>query len=163
VAERLILGLDPGTARTGYGLIVRDGATLTMRACGLLETPAGDAAAERLKSLAGQLKQLLELHHPAEVAIEQLFFATNAKTAMQVAEARGVLLAGVAMAGIDPAEYTPLQVKQSVSGNGQADKIQVATMVCRLLNLKEAPKPDDVTDALAIALCHAQWNPALSA
>ena len=153
-----VLGLDPGTARVGYGLVERDGNKVTALEFGLIETAAGDAAAPRLAEVSTALKKLLAEFQPQEVAIEKLYFQTNAKTAMAVAEARGVILLTVHEAGIPSAEYTPLQVKQSVTGYGQADKRQVATMVCRQLGLATMPKPDDVTDALAIALCHAFWR-----
>ncbi len=156
--HRTVLGFDPGTARTGFGLIRREGTKVHLVRCGLIETDKTDAAEQRLVTLRNQIKELLATERPDEVAVEKLFFATNAKTAMAVAEARGVILLTIADAGYRIAEYTPLQVKQSVTGHGQADKRQVATMVCRQLGLATAPKPDDVTDALAIALCHAFWR-----
>lgn len=155
-----ILGLDPGTARTGFGLIERDGQQVRMIECGLLETKPGPSPAERLQDIAQQLEKLLSRTKPDAVAVEKLFFATNSKTAMAVAEARGVILATCTAAGLQPGEYTPLQIKQSVAAYGQASKTQVATMVCKLLHLKETPKPDDVTDSLAVALCHEQWQKA---
>lgn len=157
MTTRRILGIDPGIARTGYGLIRVEGNAASLEACGLLTTSAGDDAPVRLLQLTRQLTKLLAELTPDEVAVERLFFATNTKTALQVAEARGVVLSTIASSGHGIGEYTPLQVKQSVAGYGKADKSQVARMVCRLLNLETAPKPDDVTDALAIALCHGQW------
>lgn len=152
-----VLGFDPGTARTGYGLVERRQGVLTMINCGLIETSADQAQAERLEQLAKRTEKLLAALRPDSVATEKLFYATNAKTAMKVAEARGVILAACAAAGFSVAEYTPLQVKQSVTSYGQADKKQVATMVIKLLRLPVPPKPDDVTDALAIAITHEQW------
>lgn len=153
---KLILGLDPGIARTGFGLVeTRPG--LRLVEAGLLETPAQLPAAERLAELRRQAVSLLARLQPDAVAIERLFFQANAKTAMQVAEARGVLMGACAEAELVVAEYTPQQVKQSVASFGGADKAQVAAMVVRLLKLKETPKPDDVTDGIAIALCHQQW------
>lgn len=153
-----ILGLDPGTARTGYGVIERGPDGTKLIKAGVLSTPAGDEPAARLASLSAQLEKVLTTHSPAEAAIEKLFFAKNTTTAMQVAEARGVLLAVCAKAKLRIGEYTPMQVKQSVSGYGGAGKSQVAEMVVRILKLKEAPKPDDAADAVAIALCHEQWR-----
>jgi crossover junction endodeoxyribonuclease RuvC len=154
VASPRIIGFDPGTARTGYGVIESDGPSLRMVSAGLIETPAGLEPAERLKQLAAEVAKVLADHRPQTAAVERLFFSTNVKTAMSVAEARGVILAECARAGLPVGEYTPPQVKQSVSASGGADKGQVARMVTRLLNLKETPKPDDVTDALAVAICH---------
>lgn len=154
MAKLRILGIDPGTARTGYGVVERDGSSLRHIGSGLLTTSAGEEPATRLASLAAQLSDVLTEHRPEAVAVERLFFSTNVTTAMQVAEARGVLLAACANAKLPVAEYTPPQVKQTVSGYGGAGKTQVTTMVVKLLGLKEAPKPDDVADALAIALTH---------
>lgn len=153
-----ILGLDPGTARTGYGIIEREGNRTVLIDAGLLSTPAGEEPAHRLVSLADQLNEVIAAASPAAVAIEKLYFQTNVTTAMSVSEARGVLLATCAAAKLPIAEYTPLQVKQSVTSYGGADKRQVALMVTKLLGLKTTPKPDDVTDAIAIALCHDQWR-----
>lgn len=158
MSPRIVLGLDPGTARTGYGVVKRDGSRVTMLGCGLLETAADDEPQKRLLSLRNQLDNLLASEKPDEVAVEKLFFTTNTKTAMAVSEARGVILQVIAAAGRPLSEYTPLQIKQSVAGYGRADKRQVAAMVCRQLDLPKAPKPDDVTDALAIAVCHAFWR-----
>lgn len=156
-----ILGLDPGTARTGFGLVERAGQALRMKDCGLITTPAGEPAERRLAQLAMSLEKVLAETRPDAVAVERLFFATNTTTALAVAEARGVILLTCARAGLAVAEYTPLEVKQSVTAYGQADKQQVAGMVCRLLKLASAPKPDDVTDALAIAVCHSQRRPTI--
>lgn len=152
-----ILGIDPGTARTGYGLIEGSGTSWKMVDCGLLETTPDESPAARLDRLGTLLRNLLAEATPDAVAVEKLFFAKNVTTGMAVAEARGVIMVTLQQSGLEPAEYTGLQVKQSVTGYGQAPKQQVATMVCRLLGLAKAPKPDDVTDALAIALCHAGW------
>lgn len=154
-----ILGIDPGTARTGFGLVERDGQTLTMLDCGLITTIAGESAERRLVQLADSLGDVLAESQPDAVAVERLFFAANTTTALAVAEARGVILLTCAKAGLAVAEYTPLQVKQAVAAYGQAGKAQVSEMVCRLLKLKTAPKPDDVTDALAIAICHSHRQP----
>ena len=153
-----ILGIDPGTARTGYGLVERAGTKVRVIESGLVETASGDSAEARLMQLSRAIRSLLEKHTPHAMAVEKLYFQTNVKTAMSVSEARGVILLAGAESSTLIAEYTALQVKQSVTGYGQADKRQVSDMVCRQLNLKTAPKPDDVTDALAIALCHAFWR-----
>jgi crossover junction endodeoxyribonuclease RuvC len=122
----------------------------------VLETPKTDTLPVRLQSLRDQLRELVISWQPNEVAVEELFFATNAKTAMAVGQARGVILLTLQDAGLDPCEYTPLQVKQAVSGYGQADKKQMQEMVRALLNLPKIPKPDDAADALAIAITHLQ-------
>lgn len=153
-----ILGFDPGTARTGYGLVERSGNAVRAVDFGMIETSSADSDADRLVALHQGVCALLEKHSPHSMVVEKLFFQTNVKTAMAVAEARGVIMLAGAEAGLQPAEYTALQVKQSVAGYGKAGKQQVADMVCRQLHLPAAPKPDDVTDALAIALCHAFWR-----
>ena len=152
----LILGFDPGLARTGFGLI-ESRPSLRLVESGLLGTPAGGQPEERLAELSAQATALLKRTKPDAVAIERLFFSANVKTAMQVAEARGVLMAAAAKVRLPVTEYTPQEIKQSVTAHGAADKHQVAEMVVRLLKLQAAPKPDDVTDAIAIALCHEQW------
>lgn len=149
-----IVGFDPGTARTGYGVIEVAGNRLRPVAHGIIETPAGESAAHRLDLLATEVERVLAEAAATEAAVERLFFATNTKTAMAVAEARGVIMLGCARAKLPVHDYTPLQVKQSVAAYGQAGKQQVAAMVVRLLSLPETPKPDDVTDALAVAICH---------
>lgn len=153
-----VLGIDPGTARTGYGLVERTGPNVRVIESGLIETGSGQSAEVRLMQLSRAVRRLLEQHSPHAMAVERLYFQTNVKTAMSVSEARGVILLAGAESAVPIAEYTALQVKQSVTGYGKADKRQVADMVCRQLRLKTAPKPDDVTDALAIALCHAFWR-----
>lgn len=151
----LVLGIDPGTATTGYGFVRetdRDG--LAPIAFGVILTPAGMSAAERLVILHRQLSDLILLHCPQSAAVERLFFQRNVTTAMAVGQARGVALLAIAQAGVAVAEYTPMEVKQSVCGYGGADKRQIQEMVRALLGLKEIPRPDDAADALAIAICH---------
>jgi len=150
----LVLGIDPGLATTGYGLVAGDGQALEAVAYGVLRTPAHTPIAERLVLLHDELTTLLDHYRPNVVAMEELFFSTNARTAMTVGEARGVLLLTAAQAGLTICEYTPLQVKQAVTGYGQADKRQVQTMVRLLLDLPELPRPDDAADALAVSICH---------
>lgn len=150
----LVLGIDPGLATTGYGLVAGDGQTLEAVAYGVLRTPAKTPIAERLVILHDELTALLDRYRPNVVAMEELFFSTNARTAMTVGEARGVLLLTVAQAGLPICEYTPLQIKQAITGYGQADKHQVQEMVRLLLSLPEIPRPDDAADGLAVSICH---------
>ena len=160
-----VLGLDPGLATTGYGLVEGEGQKLHALAYGVVRTPARTPVAERLVLLHDQLSQLLAQYHPQVAAVEELFFDTNARTAMQVGQARGVLLLTLAQAGISVFEYTPMQVKQAISGYGGADKHQVQQMVTLLLGLATVPTPDDAADALAISLCHHQslsWSALLT-
>jgi crossover junction endodeoxyribonuclease RuvC len=150
----LVLGIDPGLATTGYGFVREVDRSLVSVAYGAVRTPAHTPIAERLMQLHRELTELLEQYRPDVAAVEELFFSTNARTAIAVGQARGVVLLTLAQAGIPIAEYTPLQVKQAITGYGQADKTQVQQMVCILLNLREVPRPDDVTDALAVSVCH---------
>jgi len=149
-----VLGIDPGLAITGYGLVEGDGHTLEAVTYGVLRTPADTPIAERLVMLHGGLAALLDRYRPDVVAMEELFFGTNARTAMTVGEARGVLLLTAAQAGLPVVGYTPLQVKQAITGYGQADKQQIQQMVCFLLGLREIPRPDDAADGLAVSICH---------
>jgi len=152
----LVIGIDPGIATTGYGLVqeAQDG-SLQLVTYGVIETPAGTPLPERLLLLHSRLCEILLLHHPASGAVEKLFFQRNVRTAMTVGQARGVAMLALAQAGLPTAEYTPLEVKQAVVGYGAADKNQVQQMVRALLGLAEIPKPDDAADALAVAICHA--------
>lgn len=149
------LGIDPGIATTGFGVVreERDG-RLTALAHGVIETPKTEPLPRRLHMLQRQLDELVRTWRPDEAAVEELFFATNAKTAMVVGQARGVVLLTLYNAGLEASEYTPLQVKQAVTGYGQADKKQMQEMVRMLLALPKIPKPDDAADALAIAITH---------
>lgn len=151
----LALGIDPGTATTGYGLVrlTPDGA-LQAVTFGVIVTPPKIPAHHRLLLLYGDLKELLHLHQPDTCAVEKLFFQRNVSTALVVGQARGVVLLAIAEAGREVAEYTPNEVKQAVAGYGSADKRQVQEMVRTLLQLPEIPKPDDAADALAIAITH---------
>ena len=151
----IILGIDPGTAIMGYGLIEQKGNRLSAIAYACWRTPAHTPLAERLLMLYEQIDQLLREHPPDHMAVEELFFSRNTTTALSVAHARGVILLAGAKRGIPVYEYTPLQVKQAVVGYGRADKKQVQQMVKGLLGLDEIPRPDDTADALAIAICHA--------
>jgi crossover junction endodeoxyribonuclease RuvC len=155
----IALGLDPGTATTGYGLVRlhRDG-SLEAVDFGVITTPKGLSAPERLDLLYRELLQLLETHRPQTAAVEKLFFQKNVSTAIGVGQARGVLLLALAQKGLDVAEYTPNEVKQAVAGYGSADKRQVQEMIRVLLTLPEIPRPDDAADALAVAICHLNTN-----
>jgi len=153
----LVLGVDPGTATTGYGLVNEsaDG-ILTARAYGVITTPAAAPQAERLLLIHQRLEEILTLHRPEEGAVEKLFFEKNVTTGMSVSQARGVILMTLAKAGLPAFEYSPIEVKQAVAGYGGAKKPQIQEMVRLLLQLDEAPRPDDAADALAIAICHLQ-------
>ncbi len=152
----LVLGVDPGTAITGYGLVryVQAGNQLEAVAYGAITTPSDWAMPERLQKLYRDLVALIRQHRPDQAAIEQLFFSRNVKTALAVGQARGVALLALADGGVAIHEYTPLEVKQSVVGYGRAEKAQVQELVKLLLGLDSVPQPDDAADALAIAICH---------
>ena len=151
----IVLGIDPGTARLGYGFIRKDGAKLIHLAHGCLETPKMMPQSERLSFLHRALTELIAKHQPELVGVEKLFFQKNVTNAMTVSEARGVALLALQEANVVIAEYTPMQVKLAATGYGGADKRQVQDMVKRLFLLKEIPKPDDAADAPAIAYCAA--------
>src|SRR5579862_4164657 len=150
----LILGIDPGLERIGYGLVRREGSILTATGSGLIESPR-IAIPDRLAFIDEQFRKLLDTTSPDAVATERQLFAANKTTALDVAKALGVLLLACGQKGLPWAEYTPPQVKLAVVGNGAAEKRQVQFMVTKLLGLEKTPKPDDVADALAIAICHA--------
>lgn len=156
-----ILGIDPGIATIGFGLIDFNKNTYRLLQCGVIETPAHSVLSERLETIYNDLSQLLEAAKPDAVAIEELFFNTNITTGISVAHGRGVILLACRKAGVDIFEYTPLQVKQSVVGYGRAGKKQVQEMIKRLCNLQNIPKPDDAADAVALALCHARSSTSL--
>ena len=148
----IILGIDPGTATTGFGAIKKT-KKLSLIAYGCITTSADLSTADRLNKIHKELSSLIKKYKPNIVAVEDIFFFKNLKTAVKVSQARGVILLTAAKAKIRITEYTPLQVKQAVACYGRADKAQVQKMVKTLLNLKEIPKPDDAADALAIAIC----------
>ena len=151
----IILGIDPGRAIVGWGVIEYNASKFRVLGYGSIETPANTATEERLLLIQKGLKQIIEEYHPDQMAVEELFFNTNITTGIRVAEARGVILACAHSLGVKIFEYTPLQVKQAVVGYGRAEKKQVITMVTMLLGLPKPPRPDDTADALAIAVCHA--------
>lgn len=147
------MGIDPGTAATGYGLIKKLPDKLKIIDYGCLKTEPKFSTAERLKQIDQQLTKLIKKYKPQRIAVEDIFFFKNLKTAIKVSQARGVILARAAQPKVSVIEYTPLQIKQAVTGYGRADKKQVQKMVKMLLNLKEIPQPDDAADALATAIC----------
>jgi len=151
----LVLGIDPGTATTGYGL-VRQAADGSLQAVGYgaLLTPAEMPMPDRLASLYEQLQEIILLHRPDSSAVEKLFFQKNGKTALSVGQGRGVVLLALAQAHLPVGEYTPNEIKQAVTGYGSAGKQQMQEMVRLLLGLDKRPKPDDAADALAVAICH---------
>jgi len=150
----LVLGVDPGTAITGYGLVREDDGELALAACGAVTTSVDQPLSERLATIYRRLSELIAEHQPQTVAVEQLFFSRNVRTALAVGQARGVALLAAAHAGLPVVEYTPLQVKQAVVGYGRADKTQVQEMVRLVLRLDAVPQPDDAADAVAVAVCH---------
>jgi len=154
-----VLGIDPGLARMGYGLVERRGNRLTALGYGTLTTLAGQAMADRLVQLFEGLRKVVRKARPDVAAVEELFFSKNVKTAISVGHARGVAVLVCGLERVPVVEYKPGQVKQAVTGYGAADKVQVQRMVKVLLGLKRTPKPDDTADALAIAITHAHAGP----
>jgi crossover junction endodeoxyribonuclease RuvC len=150
----LVLGIDPGTAITGYGLVQGESDALTLVTHGAITTPSDWPLPERLQRIYQELTALIEDGQPTAVAVEELFFSKNVRTALSVGQARGVALLAAANAGLPIHEYTPLQVKQAIVGYGRATKDQVQQMVRMLLGLDSVPQPDDAADAIAIAICH---------
>ena len=159
---RLALGIDPGTAIVGYAVVAARGSELSMIACDVITTPAGRAFPQRLQMIYKRLSEIIAAYQPHEAAMEELFFAKNARTAITVGQARGVAMLALANGGLPIAEYTPMQVKQAVTGYGGAKKEQIGEMVRILLRLKAVPRPDDAADAAAIAICHLHMAPLLT-
>ncbi len=155
------IGIDPGTAIMGWGIVDEARGTLSLVAYGALTTPAGMAAPDRLVILYDGLQALLREHRPETGAVEELFFGKNVNTAIGVGQARGVALLALAQAGLPIHEYKPTQVKQAVAGYGGADKQQMQEMVRLTLRLSAIPKPDDAADAVAVAICHIYNAPML--
>ena len=156
-----ILGIDPGVAIVGFGLIESDRGSLRMLQYGAITTPAGQPLAARLLQISRDMEELIQSFQPDEMSIEELFFSKNITTGIAVAHGRGVILLACEDAGVKIFEYTPLQVKQSVVGYGRAEKSQVMDMVRRICGLKSVPRPDDAADAVALALCHARSSTSL--
>ncbi len=151
----LVIGIDPGTATTGYGLVREDSlGRLILVDYGVVLTPPKTPMSQRLLQLFRSLQEVLEEHHPDHSAVEKLFFQRNVRTAISVGQGRGVALLALAEAGLPVDEYTPMEIKQAVTGYGGADKRQVQQMVRALLEMNELPQPDDAADALAVAICH---------
>ena len=151
-----ILGIDPGVATIGFGLVEADRGRQQLLRYGVITTPPGIPLSSRLWQISEDMSNLLTQLKPDEAAVEELFFSKNITTGIAVAHGRGVLLLELEKAGIPVYEYTPMQVKQAVAGYGKAEKRQVMLMTQRLLKMKEIPRPDDAADALALALCHAR-------
>ena len=151
----IILGIDPGLAIVGWGVVEYKNTKFRTIAYGSVQTPAGMRTEARLKALYEGICELIEKYRPEAMAVEELFFTNNVTTGIRVAEARGIILLAAEQAGLQIQEYTPMQVKQAVVGYGRAEKKQVITMVTMLLGLPKPPSPDDTADALAIAICHA--------
>lgn len=149
-----VIGIDPGTAMTGWGIVTGEGNELSMVASGVITTAPGTPLPQRLQIIYRELTQLVERWQPDAAAIEELFFSRNAKTALAVGHGRGAAMLALANAGLSVAEYKPLEVKQALTGHGGADKYQMQHMVKLLLDLKDIPRPDDAADALAVAICH---------
>lgn len=158
----IILGIDPGLAIVGFGVIEKDKFKTNVIDYGVINTPKEDTLPIRLEKIYKGMCELIDHYKPEHVAIEELFFNTNTTTGIAVAEARGVILLACIHKGLKLYEYTPLQIKQALTGNGRAEKQQVQYMVKAILNLAKVPKPDDAADALAVALCHSQTNLILS-
>ena len=156
-----ILGIDPGIATIGFGVLESDGRRHQLIKCGVITTPAHTSLSLRLEQIFDDMSDILEMFKPDVVSVEELFFNTNLTTGISVAHGRGVILLACRKAGVKVYEYTPLQVKQAVVGYGRAEKKQVMDMVKRICGLSAAPKPDDVADAVALALCHARSSTSL--
>lgn len=152
----IILGVDPGLAITGYGLVEENAAGVTYISSGCIRTAKGKPVTSRLEGIFKGIMELIEQHHPHSLALEKLYFSRNTTTALQVGEARGIVILAAAVSNTELFEYTPLQVKQAVTGYGRAEKIQVQAAVRMLLRLEKMPPVDDEADALAVALCHQQ-------
>jgi crossover junction endodeoxyribonuclease RuvC len=151
----IILGVDPGTAITGYGVIASDGQELELIDFGAITTPSDWALPRRLEHIYRELGELISKYQPTDAVVEKLFFSKNVRTALSVGQARGVALLAAAQRKLEIHEYTPLEVKQAVVGYGRAEKMQIQQMVKMLLRLDSIPQPDDAADALAMAICHA--------
>src|SRR5436309_8005686 len=153
-SPRIALGIDPGTAIVGYAVVEARGSELNMIACDVITTSPSTLMPERLQHIYHRLNEIISMYRPNEAAMEELFFAKNARTALTVGQARGVAMLALANGGLAVSEYTPRQVKQAVTGYGGANKEQVGEMVRILLHLTSIPRPDDAADAAAVAICH---------
>ncbi len=153
----VILGIDPGLAHTGWGVVEEQGGLCRARAYGCISTTAHDSIADRLGRIYRELCQVVKRYYPKTMAIEEIFFGRNTRSAIWTAHARGAALVAGASCNLEVGEYTPMQIKQAVTGTGSADKQQVSYMVRQLLALDHEPKPDHAADALAVAVCHAHF------
>ncbi len=151
---KTVLGIDPGLASAGYGLVALDGSRARHVAHGVITTSPDQDAGERLKLLFHAFLELIDRYHPDEAAVEEIYFAKNTKTYLGVAQAKGTLLLALAERGVPASEYSPLEIKRAVAGNGRAEKTQVQELVRLILGLSEQPSPDHAADALAAAICH---------
>ena len=154
-----VLGVDPGLASTGWGIVDADGSRQRHVAHGVIRTPANTPIGTRLATIFHEVQEIIRTHSPAEAGVESLYFARNATSAIPVAQARGVVFLALTLAEVDTAEYPPQAIKQSIVGQGRAEKAQVQELVRVLLGLAEIPKPDHAADALAAALCHLSHRP----
>ena len=152
----IILGIDPGVATIGFGLVRAERNRNQLLRYGVITTPPGIPLSNRLLQISNDMEELIHAFHPDEMAVEELFFTKNITTGIAVAHGRGVILLAAEKLGVPVFEYTPMQVKQAVVGYGKAEKRQVMLMTQRLLHMKEIPKPDDAADALALAICHSR-------
>jgi crossover junction endodeoxyribonuclease RuvC len=159
----VVLGIDPGTAHTGYGVVLSKGRRLAALDGGVIDTAAGSPLERRLARIHAAVCDLIGQHRPDAIAVEEVYFGRNVRTAFAVGQARGVVLLSAGMAGVPCFSYTPQAVKQAVCGSGGAAKEQVQRMVAALLSLREPPQPDHAADALAVAICHANGAPLSSA
>ena len=154
----IILGIDPGLAHTGWGIVETRGALCRARAYGCVTTKAQEPIDQRLGKIFAEISRAIETYHPTQLAIEKIFFGENTRSALATAQARGAAIVACAQAGLEVGEYTPMQIKQAVVGTGAADKHQVIYMVRTVLALDHDPHPDHAADALAAAVCHANLN-----
>ena len=154
--KKIIMGIDPGFAITGYGLICQEKKKISLVKCGAITSTTKEPFGPRLEKIYRELKKIIKKYKPNVIAIEELFFAKNAKTAIKVGQARGIAILVACQNRTPIKEFTPLQVKQAITGYGFATKTQIQKMIKLLLNLKTTPKPDDIADALAVAICCAQ-------
>ena len=159
----IVLGIDPGVANTGYGVVAHDRGRLVALDGGVIETRAGEEAGARLAHIHARVSELMDGYTPDAVAVEDLYFGANARSAFAVGQARGVVILAAGQRGVRCASYTPQQVKAAVCGSGRADKGQVQRMVQALLSLPELPSPDHAADALAVAICHTNGAPLAAA
>lgn len=154
----IVIGIDPGLATVGFGVISTENGTIVPISYGCIRTSADKQTPQRLLEIFTEIKSLLERYRPEVIAVEKLFFTKNVTNALSVSEARGVIFLAAQQQKVPVLEYTPNQVKQAITGSGRADKKQMQAMIKRLLSLDEIPEPDDAADGLSVALCHIHWE-----